>query len=112
MRDGLRRRYQIGQQHPLICRGPFLGDADIAGTILHGRDAESRDDVAVADIPEPAPATDHSRRPGVAHWSLAQTRHRPRVGRTRHRLLTPAVLGALGWQLERIIERRMLALDA
>src|SRR5688572_29894683 len=51
---------QVLEQHALVRRGPFLVDADVAGSVLHGRDAGRSENVAVAHVAQ-APVTAHVR---------------------------------------------------
>src|SRR5215831_7384539 len=61
VRDRPRGDHQIFQRHTLVRRGPLLVDANVARTVLHGRDAVGHQNVAVADVAEPSPAA-HRRR--------------------------------------------------
>src|SRR5436305_10763218 len=72
VRDRSRRRHQILQGHALVRRGPFLVDADVARTVLHGRDAVGCQDIAVADVAEPSPAAHHGPRPRREPLALGQ----------------------------------------
>src|SRR5438309_8981076 len=72
IRDRSRRRDQIFQRHALVRRRPFLIYADVARAVLHGRDAVGHQDVAVADVAEPAPAAHDSRRAGGEPLALGE----------------------------------------
>jgi hypothetical protein len=62
MRDRLCGSDEVSETHPLVGCRPFLVDADVAGTVLHGGNAEHfLDDVAVTDIAEAPMRADDSR---------------------------------------------------
>src|SRR5215813_13686543 len=64
MRDRFGGGDEVGEAHPLIGCWPFLVDADVARTVLHGRDTEHfLDDVAVTDVAKTPMRADHSRSP-------------------------------------------------
>ena len=69
MRDRFGGRDEVGETYPLVGCWPFLVDADVARTVLHGRDTEHfLDDVAVTDVAE---APIGSGRPEAKAWPSA-----------------------------------------
>jgi hypothetical protein len=64
MRDPFGGDDEVGEAHPLIGCWPFPVDADVARTVLHGRDTEHLlDDVAVTDVAKAPMRANHSRSP-------------------------------------------------
>ena len=74
MRDRFGRRDEVGEAYPLVGCWPFLVDADVARTVLHGRDTEHfLDDVAVTDVDDSRPPRGH-KSPIVPHSQLGISR--------------------------------------
>jgi len=113
MRDRFGGGDEVAKAHPLVGRRPFLVDADIARTILHGRDTEHfLDDIAVTDIAEPPIRADHSRLARGQSLALRQRGDERVVRRTDHRPLIPGLLGAARGDFEHAIECGVILLDA
>jgi hypothetical protein len=73
MRDCFGGGDEVAQANPLIGCRPFLVDADVAWTVLHGRDAELfLDDISVTHIAEAPMRAHHSRRPRGQDLALGQ----------------------------------------
>ena len=71
MRDRFGGRDEVGEAYPLVGCWPFLVDADVARTVLHGRDTEHfLDDVAVTDVAEAPIGSDDSRPPEAKAWPV------------------------------------------
>ena len=113
MRDRFGGGNEVAEAHPLVGRRPFLVDADVARTILHGRDTEHfLDDIAVTDIAKPPMPADHSRLARGQSLALRQRGDERMIRRADHRQLVPGLLGAACGDFEHAIERRMILLDA
>src|SRR5438309_7979597 len=111
VRDRPRRRDQIFQRHALVRRRPFLIYADVARAVLHGRDAVGHQDIAVADVAQPAPATPDGLLARGEPLALGQCGDQPVVGLDLHRVLEPAVLHPVRGDRYLGIERGMVLLD-
>src|SRR6266849_6514965 len=105
-------RDEIGERNALVRRRPLFVDADVARTVLHGRNARLLKDIAVADVSEPPPAADDglgSRGPPLA---LGERAHQRMVPRHFHRVLAPALRGARRRNGQLVVEGGVVLLDA
>src|ERR1700682_5518816 len=103
---------EIGEQHALIGGGPFLVDANVAWTILHGGNTMSGNNITVDDVAQASPTANDARGARCEFLSRRQGGDQGMIRSARHRLLAPSFLGALGRCLEAVIERRMISPDA
>src|SRR5260370_2757689 len=112
MRDRFCGDDEVSEAHPLVGCWPFLVDADVARTVLHGRDTEHfLDDVAVTHVAQAPMRANHSRSPRGQSLTLCQHGVERMIRRADHRQLVPGLLGAPCEDFEHAIERRMILLD-
>src|SRR5262245_3719560 len=117
LNGGMRDRFgggdKIGKAHPLVGSWPFLIAADVARTVLHGRNTERfLDDVAVTNIAKAPMRADDGWLPRGQSLGLRQRGDKRVVRRADHGRLVPGFFGTARGDLKHAIERRMLILDA
>src|SRR5215471_1419235 len=103
---------EVAEAHALVGCRPLVIDANVAWTILHGRNPEYfLDYVSVSDISQPAVRSHDRRLTRRQRLTFRECLNQGMIGWANHRQLVPALLRTLRGDFKRTIEGGMLLPD-